>query len=196
MQMCAQTRRSPLARSVMFHWEFGIFSVDFFRFVVSSEAVLAWTHTWRPPEDSVGAEMKELRNMSGRGCGENSGSVCYRERRGFQITDSTGKIQSQGEHMGSISQCSYVSRWYKERFFQHVVWVDSMECTFLAFELALSFPKLCSSYRLLLGWNHSFKTLPFSLNGMCVKSHALTFPTLIEHIRARHCVRYWRDYSE
>ena len=40
---------------------FGVFSVDFFCFVVSSEAVLAWTHTWRPLEDSVGAEMKELR---------------------------------------------------------------------------------------------------------------------------------------
>lgn len=62
---CTNTRRSPLARLVMFHWEFGIFSVDFFCFVVSSEAVLAWTHTWRPLEDSVGAEMKELRNMSG-----------------------------------------------------------------------------------------------------------------------------------
>ena len=67
--------------------------------------------------------MKDLRSMSGWGYGDNSKSVCYRERRGFQIMYFEREIQPQRTY-GLRKPTPCVSGWCKERFVQHA-WVNS-----------------------------------------------------------------------
>lgn len=113
--------------------------------MVFNENVLAW----KPLEFWLCKNEKAENDWLGT-CREQSGSVYYIERKGLQTTGSVGKVL-QTNNLIPLTNIFVFQSGVENVFSWYIVWINSMVCMFLPFDLTLSFFNLWffqSSYAL------------------------------------------------